>query len=229
MEMMPHHIDQREGSVCLSGVVSHQRSEAALSAAEQTTDWQERLPVMQGRLLQLRELRMEDAPTLLALLTKEEVARFVSPPPKTVAEFERFIAWTHRKRAEGTYACFAIVPDGLDTAVGIFQVRALGSDWQVAEWGFALGMPYWGTGLFVDGARLVMSFAFNTLGVQRLEARACLENGRGSGALLKMGAVCEAVMPASFTKDDRTYDQGLWVIPRDAWLATSTVWRRSVH
>jgi RimJ/RimL family protein N-acetyltransferase len=229
MEMMPHHVDLRDGSVCLAGVVSHPRFDAVGRVADQTTDWRDCLPVLQGRLLQLRELRLEDAPMLLALLTREEVARFVSPPPKTAAEFERFIAWTHRKRAEGTYACFAVVPEGLDTAVGIFQVRALESDWQTAEWGFALGMPYWGTGLFVDGARLVMSFAFSTLGVERLEARACLENGRGNGALRKLGAVCEQILPSSFTKDGRTYDQGLWAILRDAWQATCPEWGRRVH
>ena len=228
MEMMPHHTDLGDGSVCLSGVISHPGFDVA-NVADQATVWQESLPVLQGRLLQLRELRMEDAPLLLALLTRQEVARFVSPPPATVAQFERFIAWTHCKRAEGTYACFAVVPEGLDTAVGIFQVRALEPGWETAEWGFAIGMPYWGTGMFVDGAKLVMSFAFNTLGVQRLEARACLENGRGSGALRKLGAVCEAVMPASFTKGDRIYDQGLWVLLREAWQATWTMWGRSVH
>jgi [ribosomal protein S5]-alanine N-acetyltransferase len=228
MEMMPHHTDLRDGSVCLSGVVSHPGFDVA-NVADPTTVWQECLPVLRGKLLQLRELRKEDAPSLLALLTREEVARFVSPPPSTIAEFERFIAWTHRRRAEGTYVCFAVVPEGLDTAVGIFQVRALEPGWETAEWGFALGMPYWGTGMFVDGAKLVMSFAFNTLGVQRLEARACLENGRGGGALRKLGAVCEAVMPASFTKDGRTYDQGLWVLLREAWHATWTMCGCSVH
>jgi RimJ/RimL family protein N-acetyltransferase len=209
--------------------MSHPPFDIAASLLERATDWQECLPVLRGRLLQLRELRLEDAPALLVLLTREEVARFVSPPPSTIAEFERFIAWTHRKRAEGTYACFAVVPEGLDTAVGIFQVRALDSEWEVAEWGFALGLPYWGTGLFVDGAKLVMRFAFTTLGVKRLDARACLENGRGSGALRKIGAVCEAVMPGSFTKDGRTYDQGLWVMLRDTWRAMWVVPGRSVH
>ena len=80
--------------------------------------------MLTGSTVTLRELRLSDAPSLLAMLTTEEVARFISPPPTTVEGFERFIAWTHRERAAGNYVCFAVVPHGMDTAVGIFQVRA---------------------------------------------------------------------------------------------------------
>ena len=69
----------------------------------------------------LRELRLSDAASLLAMLSTEEVSRFISPPPTTVEGFERFIAWTHRERAAGNYICFAVVPQNMDTAVGIFQ------------------------------------------------------------------------------------------------------------
>jgi hypothetical protein len=48
-----------------------------------TTDWRTGLPVLAGDQITLRELRLTDAPSLLALLTTEEVARFISPPPTT--------------------------------------------------------------------------------------------------------------------------------------------------
>ena len=82
------------------------------------------------------------------MLTTEEVSRFISPPPSTVEGFERFIAWTIRQRQLGTYACFAVTVAGSDTAIGIFQVREMEPGFQTAEWGFAIGSPYWGTGVF---------------------------------------------------------------------------------
>src|ERR671922_2215121 len=88
-----------------------------------TTDWKTGLPVLTGSRITLRELRVSDAPSLFAMLTTEEVSRFISPPPTTVEGFERFIAWTHRERAAGQYVCFAVVPEGLSRAVGIFQIR----------------------------------------------------------------------------------------------------------
>ena len=92
-----------------------------------TSDWKAGLPVLAGSTFTLREMRLEDAPSLLAMLTTEEVSRFISPPPTTVEGFERFIMWAQRERQAGNYACFAVVPDGMTTAVGIFQVRSLES------------------------------------------------------------------------------------------------------
>ena len=184
-----------------------------------TTNWPRVLPTITGAGLTLRGLRLTDAPSLLALLTTEEVARFLSPPPTTVEGFERFIQWTHRQQAMGTDLCFAVVPTGMDTAVGFFQVRALEPGFGVAEWGFALGQPFWGTGLFVEGAVHTLDFTFGPLGVHRLEARAALQNGRGNGALRKIGAVPDAVLRRSFRKDGQCHDQALWSILDTDWRA----------
>jgi [ribosomal protein S5]-alanine N-acetyltransferase len=188
-----------------------------------TTNWQAGVPVLQGERVTLRELQLSDAPSLLALLTTEEVARFISPPPTTLDGFERFIAWTHRQRQAGQYVCFAVVPEGTETAIGIFQLRALEPGFGTAEWGFALGSPYWGRGIFADGATEVLAFAFEIIGVQRLEARSSVENLRGNGALRKMGAVCEGTLRQSFLKDGRRHDQHLWTLLESDW------WTRGVH
>jgi RimJ/RimL family protein N-acetyltransferase len=167
----------------------------------------------------LRELRASDAPSLFALLTTEEVARFISPPPTTVEGFEGFIGWTARQRAAGTYACFAVTLHGFDTAIGIFQVREISPGFGTAEWGFAIGSPFWGTGVFLDGAKLVVQFAFETIGVHRLEARAAVKNGRGNKALLKAGAVQECVLRKSFQKNGEHLDQVLYGILEEDWRA----------
>jgi RimJ/RimL family protein N-acetyltransferase len=90
-----------------------------------STDWKKGLPVLTSGEVTLRELQLNDAPSLLAMLTTEEVARFISPPPTTVDGFERFIVWANAERQAGRYACFAVVPKGMKTAIGIFQVRQL--------------------------------------------------------------------------------------------------------
>lgn len=187
------------------------------STTTTTTDWRSELPVLGGRNVTLREMRFEDAPSLLALLTTEEVSRFISPPPTTVEGFERFIAWTHRERAAGNYVCFAIVPQGFDTAVGIFQVRSLEPGFCIGEWGFAMGSAFWGSGIFVDGARLVLDFAFNIVGTRRLEARSAVANGRGNGALRKIGAVQEGILRRSFQRGGVYHDQALWGILAEDW------------
>ena len=186
-----------------------------------SSDWRQHLPVLHGRRVTLRELRASDAAPLFALLSSEEVARFISPPPTTVEGFARFIAWTLRQRANGTYACFAVTLAGHDTAIGIFQLRETEPGFATAEWGFALGSAFWGTGLFQEGAELVLRFAFDTVGVHRLEARAALKNGRGNGALRKVGAVQEGVLRRSFLRNGEYLDQALYSIVDDEWRASA--------
>ena len=193
------------------------------------TDWRQALPVLAAEGVTLRALRVSDAPTLLAMLTTEEVARFITPPPTTVAGFEKFIAWTHREQAAGRYVCFGIVPNGRADAVGIIQVRALDKELDIAEWGFAIGSEFWGTGLFQAAARQVIDFAFKALPVRRLEARAVVKNGRGNGALHKLGASCEAVLRSSFRKDGTNMDQMLWSILRSDWISFDVKPARRVH
>ena len=192
-----------------------------------TTDWRRQLPVLAGTTVVLRELRTSDAPSLFAMLTTEEVSRFISPPPSSVDGFERFIAWTLRQRAAGQYACFAVTIN--DTAIGIFQLRQLEPGFGVAEWGFAIGSAFWGSGTFKESASLFLEFAFETVRVQRLEARAAVRNGRGNGALRKMGAVQEAILRRSFLREGECHDQALWAILADDWRDRSTRWAGPIH
>jgi RimJ/RimL family protein N-acetyltransferase len=181
-------------------------------------DWRVSLPVLGAGGATLRQLRASDAPSLLASLSTEEVTRFISPPPTTVAGFERFIEWTGREQAAGRYACYGIVPEGHEDAIGIIQVRQLDPTFATAEWGFALASEYWGTGLFQASARAVLHFAFEHVGVHRLEARAAVANGRGNAALQKLGAVSEGVLRRSFLKDGQYLDQVLWGIVAAEWI-----------
>ncbi|HUP39277.1 MAG TPA: GNAT family protein [Vicinamibacterales bacterium] len=199
------------------------------TTAVATSDWKQQLPVLEAKGITLRELRVSDASSLLAVLTTEEVTRFISPPPTTVEGFGRFIQWAQREREAGRYACFAVVPAGYDTAVGIFQVRQLDPSFGTAEWGFALASAFWGSGLFVAGSELVIDFAFDVIGVHRLEARAAVENGRGNSALRKVGAVQEGILRRSFLRNGRLMDQALWsILPEDRYRPKA-VWGSKVN
>jgi len=168
-------------------------------------------------MVSLREMRPSDAAALFVALSTEQVSRFLSPPPSTVEGFEAFIMWAKRQRASGQYVCFAVVPHGSDVPVGIFQVRSLEPAFGTSEWGFALAEEFWGSGVFMDGAKLVVSFAFDVLGARRLEARAAVKNGRGLGALRKIGAVQEGVLRRSLLRNGEQLDQILWTLLADEW------------
>ena len=193
-----------------------------LTATVPGTAWRQALPVLSATGLTLREIRKDDASPLLAMLATDDVSRFMSPLPPTIDAFSRFVAWIHEQRSLGIAACFVVVPEEVDNPVGVFQIRSMESGFITAEWGFAIGSPFWGSGLFAQSARLILDFAFGTLGVLRLEARACAENRRGNGALRKLGATPEGVLRRSFHWNGKYHDQVLWSILDCDWAASSS-------
>lgn len=184
---------------------------------------------LHGELVDVREVVETDAPTLCEMLNDPAVVERMSPPPPTVDAFRGFIAWARRESGLERSACFGIVPRGLGSAVGIIQVRAQEPSWFRAEWGFAIGKPFWGTGAFAEAARLVATFAFDRLGVHRLEARALIDNARGNGALQKLGACAEGKLDKAFERAGRYDAQFLWALHAEEWRQGALLARRFCH
>src|SRR4029453_6114482 len=92
-------------------------------------------------------------------------------------------------------------------------------DFRTAEWGFAIGSAFWGTGVFREGADLMLDFAFETVGVARAEAGRSVQNGAGNGARGKVGPVKEAILRKSFLRNGEQVDQVLDAILEDEWRA----------
>jgi len=180
-------------------------------------EWTHKVERLHGEVVDVREVIDADAPTLFEMLCDPQVAAYMSPPPPSVEAFRGFIAWAQRQRALGHGICFGIVPPGLESAVGIIQVRAQEPTWFTAEWGFAIGVAFWSTGAFFDAANLVADYAFERIGVRRLEARAMVTNGRGNGVLQKLGARPEGALASAFAQDGRYNPQFLWGLHVDDW------------
>jgi RimJ/RimL family protein N-acetyltransferase len=187
-------------------------------------DWRRGLPQLTDGAVVLRELSLQDAPSLLEHLNDESVLRYIAPCPSTVEGFRRFIRWTRAERRRGLHACFAIIPPDRTTPAGIIQAWPVERDFSTAEWGFVLGKSYWGTGVFARSARLFLDAVFLDAlfapgGVWRLEARAVDANGRGNGVLRKLSATREGVLRGAFRKDDDCRDQVMWSILASDWRA----------
>ena len=200
-------------------LVVHQRVADRSASAERGSAWRRGLPVLSDGTVVLRELRSRDASSLVAHLCQSEVQRYIGPCPSTVDDFRRFIRWTRAQRRKGLHACYGIIPSGETTPVGIIQIWPIAPDFSIAEWGFALGDSYWGTGVFMSSARLFLNAVFGPLGVFRLEARAVDANGRGNDVLCKLGATREGVLREGFRAGDVVRDHVMWSMLASEWPA----------
>jgi ribosomal-protein-alanine N-acetyltransferase len=86
-----------------------------------------------------------------------------------------------------------------------------------------LDLTSWGTGVFQEGAELVMEFAFDTFSVRRFEARA-VQNGCGNRALRKPGEVREGLLRPSSLWNDKYLDEFLGTVLAEDWWQAKVIW-----
>lgn len=196
----------------------HEKYYGELSLPGRSPDWQRELPALSNSRVTLRELRVRDAGSLVRHMADEEVRRHISPPPATADGFQRFVRWARAERRKGIHLTLGVVPAGESDAVGIFQLWRIEPDFSTAEWGLAIGTRYWGTGLAFEASVLLLEFAFQSLNVHRLEARAGVANRRGNGLLRRLGATSEGRLRNAFRQEGRVEDQQLWSLLAEDWM-----------
>jgi ribosomal-protein-alanine N-acetyltransferase len=173
-------------------------------------DWREGLPLLVTPGVVLRELRRSDAAALWRIARSPDVARFSFSPPPSVEAFETFVARAWRDRADGKFACFAIVPRDQEEPAGMMELRSLQPKFFRAELGLLLEASLWGNRVFEDAMRQICEFAFKTVGVRRMEIRASVNHTPCNAALEKLGVTKEATLQSAFAHGGRYEDQYLW-------------------
>jgi RimJ/RimL family protein N-acetyltransferase len=184
--------------------------------------WTVRLPTLEGSVVTLREIDQLDVQALVDALEPADLEVAFEPAPTTLDEFRRYVSWIQLQRTEGRAAGFAIVPRGARQAAGLLQIRRADLPGAVAEWGIVLASGYRGTGAASEAARLAAGFAFETLGVNRLETRASGVNAGSVRLLRKLGAVREAHLRQSFAHGSEVVDDDLWAILKSDWHGPPT-------
>jgi RimJ/RimL family protein N-acetyltransferase len=187
------------------------------SAKLTPTNWRIQLPTLTARQVTLREATASDLRPLMDLLSLGDSSRFGIDEPITELSVQELLDRTLRERANGTGFLYAVTIGSTLTVIGLVQVRRLDLGFESAEWECTLAPSWRGTGVFLEIARLVGSFAFGSVGAHRLEARVPLQNGRANGALRKLGAVQEGVLRQSARRGDEYVDQVLWSLLKEDW------------
>ena len=179
--------------------------------------WRTELPVLTGRVVTLREPTTQDLGPLVDLLSIGDATRFGLDEPVSAVDVQELIERFARERAGGIVVTYIITLATARTVVGLAQVRQLDPSFEAAEWECTIAPSSRGSGIFLEAARLIGSFAFGVLGTHRLEARVLLQNGRANGALRKLGAVQEGILRRSVRSAGEYCDQVLWSLLKEDW------------
>ena len=129
------------------------------------------LPRLTGRRAALRGFREDDFEALFSLHTDPEVMRYWSFPPWTEREQGReYFARALAARDPDRMLCWAIHTLDDDALIGTSTLFNINPSQGLAEIGYALGRAHWGAGIARDAVAQALDYAFDVLGVCRVEA-----------------------------------------------------------
>src|SRR4029077_9586623 len=119
----------------------------------------------------LREPTAADLRPLIDLRSIADSSSFGIDELSPELAMQQLIERAGRERAAGTAFTYVITISSTRAVVGLVQARQIDLSWESAEWECTIAPSWRGTGIFLETARLVGSFAFGTIRVHRLESR----------------------------------------------------------
>lgn len=105
-------------------------------------------------------------------------------------------------------------PDWVIGSMGCFWVSKPNA---IMELGYAIGEPYWGQGLVVEAARVLLDHTFTEYPVERMQARVIVENRASHRVLQKLGFVYEGSQRASLFRRGKFWDVAYYSVLRAEW------------
>lgn len=145
------------------------------------------VPLNTGRLY-LRPLQLSDAEAMHGIYADPETMRYWSSEPVSQVEDSRkLVQQDLDAAAEGTMTFWAVTERGSDAALGKCALLHYSPANRRAEIGYVLNRGYWGRGLMTEAMRAVIQYAFDEVGLHRLEADTDPANAASLRLLEKLG------------------------------------------
>jgi ribosomal-protein-alanine N-acetyltransferase len=179
-------------------------------------------PTLHTARLRLRPFTDEDADALYALHSSARVLRYWDSPPWTDrARAGRFIAACRQLADEGTGARLAMdrVSDG--AFVGWCGLTRWNPDYRSAALGYCLAEEAWGHGFATEGAGALLTWAYETLDLNRVQAEADTRNLASARVLEKLGFVREGTLREDCVVNGEVSDSWVFGLLEREWRPPS--------
>jgi RimJ/RimL family protein N-acetyltransferase len=172
------------------------------------------------RLL-LRPLAAPDAPMLFRIFSDVRVMRYWSGPPWTSpAEAQALIERDRREMAAGEHIRLAIVRKADQRLLGTCSLFNFAPQSRRAEVGYGLATEAWGQGYTQEAVGALLRHAFDTLGLNRVEADIDPRNEASALSLERLGFVKEGHLRERWIVDGEVSDSALYGLLRRDWASS---------
>lgn len=140
-------------------------------------------PQLETARLALRKPVTADSAAIIAAVGDWEVAKNLSLVPHPYGDAEAQFFLDQVVPADWVWA---VTWRGQDALLGVVGLSPA-ADGTSGEFGYWLGRPHWGQGITTEAARAVVTFAFGTLGLERLTSGYFEDNPASGRVLAKLG------------------------------------------
>jgi [ribosomal protein S5]-alanine N-acetyltransferase len=175
-------------------------------------------PTLHTARLGLRPFTDADADALFALHSNAHVLRYWDAPPWSGRDrAERFIAACRQIADEGTGVRLAIDRDHDRTFVGWCSLTGWNPNYRSASLTYCLDDAAWGHGYGTEAARALLSWAFDTLNLNRVQAETDTRNLASARVLEKIGFVREGTLREDCIVNGEVSDSFVFGLIRQDW------------
>ncbi|HKG93293.1 MAG TPA: GNAT family N-acetyltransferase [Gemmatimonadaceae bacterium] len=178
------------------------------------------LPTLATERLTIRWLTAADVPALFAIFGDADVCRYWSHPPLAdLAAASRLLAEIHAYFAARTLFQWGIARRDGGGVIGTCTLASIDAAHRRAELGFALRRDCWGRGYIAEALPALLAFAFETLGLHRLEADVDPRNEASVRVVERLGFRREGLLRERYHVLGDVQDSLIYGLLRREWAA----------
>ena len=175
-------------------------------------------PELRGEHVTLRAWRQSDIPTLIEGMTDVAVEGATRRPPRgfTYDDAEQWLRQQEIGRVSRQRMNLAVATPYRDTALGLIGLNAFEWDNQSAWVGYWMLPAARGRGLTTTALRMLCPWAFDELGLERLQLTTAPDNEASQRLAERCGFVREGLMRSHLRRVDGRRDSVLYsLLPSD--------------
>ncbi len=175
-------------------------------------------PVLSTARLRLRPFTDADAAPLFALHSNAHVLRYWDSPPWTEpARAQRFLAVCQEMADEGTGARLAIQRLSDGAFIGWCCLTRWNPVYRSASVGYCFNEAAWGHGYATEAAHALLTWAFDTLDLNRVQAETDTRNLASARVLEKLGFLREGTLREDCVVNGDVSDSWVFGLLRRDW------------
>ncbi len=175
---------------------------------------------LENEIVRLQPLHREDIESLLFFSENEpELWKYSLQPANGIENLKSYIAYALKGRQEETSYPFIVFDKRTQQLAGSTRFYDFQKKHNTVQLGYTwYGKEFQGTGLNKNCKLLMLQFAFETLGLHRVEFRADATNERSIAAMKSIGCTVEGVLRSNCAAVVGRRDSIVLSILKDEWF-----------